>query len=595
MRTTKRLLMHVGGPLTIATLLVACGGSGGSGGAATFPPTAPTPVTTPPPPAPTPDPTPEPTPPAQAPENVTISGTVTFEDVPASPFTNGLDFDSMSDEPARGVTVQAVDASDNVLDTGQTSETGSYSLTVSSETPVRIRVIAELVQTAGTIWDVRVQNNVGVAAGMEPVYALEGSLTTSGVADSVRDLNADSGWDLATNAYTQERASAPFAILDPVYETLTEFAATAPGAIFPPVDFNWSTENISASGDRSMGMIGTSSYVSGGGVESGIFILGDANQDTDEFDEHVIVHEWGHYFEDQVSRSDSIGGGHALNDRLDLRLAFSEGFGNAIAAIGNDDPIYRDTSMPSNPQGFSFNIEGGFFISNRGWFNEASTQEIIYDIFDSADDGADTISLGLGPIFDAMTSDTYAANTSFTTIYTFAEAIRNASPTSSAAIDSLLSSQSIEGRGPTGFGETNNGGIATSLPVYKTVTIGGPPVVVCSVDDASDNFGSSDFNNLGTRDFIVFNNPIAGALTFRAQLISSDKPSVDPDFIVYNQGNAIIAGFDEPASFEEASGLVTAGDFSIEFYDFDNLDETLPNVDNPRDDGDSCYNFTITR
>ena len=28
--------------------------------------------------------------------------------------------------------------------------------------------------------------------------------------------------------------------------------------------------------------------------------------DADEFDDHIIVHEWGHYFEDNFSRSDSV-------------------------------------------------------------------------------------------------------------------------------------------------------------------------------------------------------------------------------------------------------------------------------------------------
>jgi len=34
-----------------------------------------------------------------------------------------------------------------------------------------------------------------------------------------------------------------------------------------------------------------------------LYILGDANSDTDEFDDHVIIHDWGHYFEDKFSES----------------------------------------------------------------------------------------------------------------------------------------------------------------------------------------------------------------------------------------------------------------------------------------------------
>jgi hypothetical protein len=56
-----------------------------------------------------------------------------------------------------------------------------------------------------------------------------------------------------------------------------------------------------------------------------MFLLGKEDVDTDEFDTHVVVHEWGHYFESAVSRSDSPGGNHALGDLLDARLAFGEG------------------------------------------------------------------------------------------------------------------------------------------------------------------------------------------------------------------------------------------------------------------------------
>ena len=80
-----------------------------------------------------------------------------------------------------------------------------------------------------------------------------------------------------------------------------------PDAAFPVMKFNWSVNNRAVSGNDSTGDIGTSSYKGNGNV----YILGDADSDTDEFDDHVVVHEWGHYFEDQMSRSDSIGGPHS--------------------------------------------------------------------------------------------------------------------------------------------------------------------------------------------------------------------------------------------------------------------------------------------
>ena len=81
----------------------------------------------------------------------------------------------------------------------------------------------------------------------------------------------------------------------------------------------------------------------------GIYILGDFTAlggDTDEFDQSVIAHEFGHYVEDRFGRSDSIGGDHGGSATLlDLRVAFGEGWGNAFSGMVLGDPIYRDSQQ----------------------------------------------------------------------------------------------------------------------------------------------------------------------------------------------------------------------------------------------------------
>ena len=61
----------------------------------------------------------------------------------------------------------------------------------------------------------------------------------------------------------------------------------------------------------------------------GIYVLSIPGDDTDEFDDDVLWHEFGHYIASEVSRDDSPGGCHYfdMND-LDLRLAWSEGWGD---------------------------------------------------------------------------------------------------------------------------------------------------------------------------------------------------------------------------------------------------------------------------
>ena len=585
--------------LATAILLVACGGGGGSNSNAVAPatpaaatPPAPAPTPAPPPPAPTP-------PPAAAPATVTISGAVTFEDVPVNTVGNGLDYNAIFDAPARGVIVEALAADGSTMVSTSTDSAGNYSVSVPADTDVQIRVRAQMVQSTGTIWDVRVQDNTAaacvadtLAAGSSsncPIYVMDGTLTSSGSANSTRNLNAPSGW--GGSNYTGPRVAGPFAILSPVYDTLTAFEAVAPGAIFPPADFNWSVDNVSVSGDRADGEIGTSSYIGNGQI----FILGEEDVDTDEYDEDVVVHEWGHYFEDQLSRSDSIGGAHGLTDRLDPRLAFSEGLGNALAGIGNNDPVYRDSGGTQQAFGFAFSLEDTISTPNPGWFDESSVQEILFDVVDSNDDDADTISLGLGPIFNAFTSPDYENSPFFTTLFTFMSVLRDQNPGSVPGINALLNNQNISGTGPDGAGETNGGGIASVLPVYKEAIINGPAVTVCSGDVTGASNASSDFNNLDTRDFVTFTRTSLAPVTLTAQRISGDT-DVDPDFIIFRNGVGIAQARSAPAQSDTVTTSLGnfTGRFAVDFFDFDNLDETT-GATNPRADGTACYSFTVTQ
>lgn len=57
-----------------------------------------------------------------------------------------------------------------------------------------------------------------------------------------------------------------------------------------------------------------------------------STQDTDHFDDAVIIHELGHRIEDACGKMDSPGGSHNGLFRIDPRLAWSEGWGNYMGA-----------------------------------------------------------------------------------------------------------------------------------------------------------------------------------------------------------------------------------------------------------------------
>lgn len=79
-----------------------------------------------------------------------------------------------------------------------------------------------------------------------------------------------------------------------------------------------------------------------------LYILGGENgnttaSDMDHFDNSVIVHEYGHFIEDQFGRPNSPGGSHNGNAIIDPRLAWGEGWANYFQAAVTGTPYYRDT------------------------------------------------------------------------------------------------------------------------------------------------------------------------------------------------------------------------------------------------------------
>jgi len=507
-----------------------------------------------------------------------ISGRVTFDRVPFNTSTNGLNYSATSQEPARGVTIEALDASNELLACAVTDSNGDYDVSVTSNTELRIRARAEMMKTDGPKWDVSVIDNTSGDA----LYALDGSLASSGTEDSTRNLNAASGW--GGSAYTGTRAAAPFAILNPIYDGLQKFAAVDSDVVFPPAEFGWSVRNRAANGNVAQGEIQTSSYVGNGRIN----ILGDANNDTDEYDDHVIVHEWGHYFEDQLSRSDSIGGTHTGSDRLDPRVALGEGFGNAISGMVTDDPFYRDSNGQGQASGFAINVESNS-ASPEGWFNEFSVQSILYDIYDDNDDGADTISLGLGPIYNVLTGPDYIGQPVFTTIFSFLDEIRTLEPNNVSAINTLATGQSISGTGKEGTGENNSGSTANSLPVYKAVSVNGDAVRVCSAGTTSPASNPPLFNKLRNRNYVKFTVTNSGRHTVIMQRVSGTT-SRDPDFIIYQNGSPVLLAQSAPGEREAVTVSLTAGDYVVDAHDFFNLG--LGGSGTP---GNACYDFTITQ
>ncbi|MHC9511562.1 PKD domain-containing protein [Kangiella sp. M94] len=452
---------------------------------------------------------------ANAPATVTVSGKITYDNVPHNTTTNGLDYANTTQDPVRGATIQALEGS-SVIANSKTDSNGNYSFNLPSLTDVRIRVRAELIQSGPPSWNTRIVDNTNSKA----LYVLDSAIFSTGVANQTLNLNAASGWGGA--GYTSTRAAAPFHILDRVYDTISKLEAVDSNIVLPALNINWSVNNIPQSGDRTQGQITTSFYSNGE-----IYLLGAEDTDTDEYDGHVIIHEWGHYFEDKLARSDSIGGSHAGGQRLDMRVAFGEGFGNAWSGMITDDSFYRDSYGSNQAQGFSINVENNN-VSNKGWFSEGSVQAILYDIYDGLND--DTVTLGLEPIYNILINEQKNSE-AFTSIFSFITYLRQNNPGQVAQIDNLVGGQNIVTNIDIwGSNETNNGGNTANLPVYVTITPNNSAVEVCT-----NTTNGSDRNKLGNHRLLRLNISTAGSYTLRL----TPSGANDVDAYLYSRGSLI--------------------------------------------------------
>jgi len=520
----------------------------------------------------------------------TVSGKITFDLIPFKPNGQGLDFDNTYPSAARGVLVQAVNESGNVVSTGTTDENGNYALEVNPNLNLLVRISAKMIRSDDASWDVKLSDNTKIIANRHPLYISESSLFFSSE-DVIKNIHLPTGRNGRNGGV---RSAAPFAILDAIYDAIQTVVSVDPDVKFPPLELHWSPENNnSQTGCWIDGDIGTSFYIvvdiknttncdsllQIGQYRNKIYILGAESTDADEFDRHVITHEWGHYFEQNLSRTDSDGGPHGILEKLDPNIAFSEGWGNAFAAIATKDPIYLDSVADPFFQ-TAFDIESNNY-GNNGWYSESSIQAIIYDIYDSNADGDDTISLGFEPIYSTLTSNSFIGNEFQTTIFSFAEIFKNRQPsTIDLSLDLLMNSQQIFGTGFFGFGETNDGGISSALPIYKTVSANSGPVELCYNND------NGTQNKLGNINYVMFEPQTSDNYT--ASVITNYNQSrfFDFDLSIIKSGNEIAFNNDLTIGKTSISAFISAEKYIIKVSVWD-PDEYITR-------GNYCFDLQVT-
>jgi hypothetical protein len=466
-----------------------------------------------------------------------LSGVLSYEYVPYNLAEGGLDYAAIEKRPIRGVSVRLLDA-DTSVEIAKTlsDDKGAYSFDYMDTTNVQLWVYAETESPVITVED----NTSGDA-----VYILESAMAKSG-ADVKLDVLASTGW--AGTSYADPRLAAPFAVLDTCYTAGQRFLdeIAVPPKI-PPLKVNWSIDNRPEDGDKALGQIGTSHF-----DKKELYILGKEDVDTDEFDSHVMVHEWGHFFQNNLGRSDSPGGGHGDADVNDPRLAWAEGFCNALSAILlAPDSVYKDSSGLEQSEGSltDMDLNDSSMEVKPGWFSEATVQQVVYDMYDDGvDEPFDKVTIGLDGIYAAMVAD--RDTPALATLFSFTAWVKADAPQAAANIDALMDFYNVDadfGVDPVqdawATGETHTAGLAPALPLYKDASIGG--MVTAEL------LGGESFNRLAQNRYFRI---IGDGQPVTVQATSAS----DIDLFVYHVGQKVAestnVGGDEELTFATVAG-----------------------------------------
>ncbi len=444
---------------------------------------------------------------------MTVGGKVTYDFVPATynptTDTGTLAFAQTTVKPVRRAVVQAMKGT-SVLATTTTDEQGNYQLTFTPGTGTGQLLIAVLAKTLTPA--IQIEDNTDGNA----IWAL--SETVPATSTTV-NLHAAHGWT-GTGYDPTKRSAAPFAVLDSMYTASRAFMAVR-SVNFPALKVNWGPNNVPQEGDKARGFIGTSHYSPS---ENEIYILGKQGVDTDEFDTHVIVHEWAHYFENTLSRSDSPGGPHTTGDVLDPRIAFGEGYGNALAAMVLPESLYVDTSWSGTSgamRSFGFDAETAPSPTDDptpGTFSESSVMRILYDLYDSgASEGHDSVGVGLGTLYDVLVGPQKTAD-AMTTLGSFIAGLKAQPGVNASAVNALLAHYQV-GAITTQWGDGDSGlsGMYVrpgALPYNGNAVLG----------------GGGEYNSRQQNQYYVFTGN-------GAQVTVSATSSGDVGLAVYQKGN----------------------------------------------------------
>lgn len=285
-----------------------------------------------------------------------ISGTLTFDRINVVDFGNAeliLDADNPVKTSLANVYTYLLDQDGTVIQTTTTDALGRYEFDL-EETDLNkvfdIQFESKLLISGdlnnGFFIQVKDQSTGDSFEEHQPYSKVIEDITVV-KGNSLQNLHLHSGWDSEARRFPYEKVDGqPFAILDSINKA-TNFIKNSGRPIpadSPDLLVSWTKHPDHVEGNAA--------YYSP--MNNRILLNGTLDEFTAiyEWNETVIVHEFGHYYMKQIlGRDDSRGGMHSELTPSGLRIAFSEGFATALAnatldnwldlRVLDDDPTVR--------------------------------------------------------------------------------------------------------------------------------------------------------------------------------------------------------------------------------------------------------------
>jgi hypothetical protein len=257
------------------------------------------------------------------------------------------------------IEVLQVNCGEKVIAATATDDQGFYTVTVSTRdgAQLKVSVVSELVDLSDDAVRATVKNN----DRDRMLYSFEGSKITlaPGASQTVNqdiDIPIDCRAGVAGAFNLLEQLRRALALIEgtfppPTQEITVLWELGKPDGTF----FSLSSRDLDGDGQAGDPFI----QLRGG-------LLGRSEcQNTDQFDDGVVTHEFGHFVAFLHSRDDSPGGPHALAELIDPRLAYSEGWANFFSSMVRNDPILEDTCEDLANCSWPCGGSCGFEFSNR--------------------------------------------------------------------------------------------------------------------------------------------------------------------------------------------------------------------------------------